>query len=61
MGVVNRCGECKHWMKSVDCPREKRDDIRNPSKIGLPTCGSIACEKFDKQDFYKDKKDQDGE
>lgn len=53
---MNRCGECQHWMKSADCPRELRDDAKNPTKIGLPTCGTIACEKFEMSDFYKKKK-----
>ena len=54
--VGKRCGDCEHWMKSSDCPREKRDDNKNPSKIGLPTCNSFPCEKFKEQTIFKQKK-----
>lgn len=33
-----RCGDCKHWMKKSDCPKEK-DGLK-------PTSKTWACEKF---------------
>jgi hypothetical protein len=34
---MERCGDCKHWMKKSDCPKEK--DIK-------PTAKTWSCEKF---------------
>lgn len=35
------CGNCQHWMKKSDCPRETGN-----VKTGSPTMGSVACSKF---------------
>lgn len=50
--ILKTCGFCEHWMKSSDCPREKRNDFVNTSKIGLPNCNSLPCEKFQLSTFY---------
>jgi hypothetical protein len=42
---MNICGDCRHWMKSRECPR---DDQRK----GLPSRNTIACPKF-KPDRYE--------
>ncbi|MEH7521734.1 hypothetical protein V7149_00405 [Bacillus sp. JJ1503] len=34
-----KCGDCKHWMKKSDCPKEK-------SGLNKPTSKTWACEKF---------------
>ena len=34
------CGNCDHWMKKHDCPRERG------VMVGGPSSGSPACDKF---------------
>jgi hypothetical protein len=35
-----RCGNCDHWMKIPQCPRESFDRKNRPSRMGL------ACSKY---------------
>lgn len=37
------CGNCEHWMKRVICPHEPGI---GSGKLG-PSCGSLACGKFE--------------
>jgi len=36
------CGDCNHWMKSSECPREKNINGRNHG----PSMGDFICNKF---------------
>ena len=42
-----RCGNCNHWMKSRDCPRERnvKGFSRGPS-MGAPACDQFSLEKW---------------
>lgn len=40
--ALPRCGECKHWMKSRECPREH--NVNGMSRG--PSCGAAVCDKF---------------
>ncbi len=37
-----KCGECRHWMKSRECPREH--NVKGMSRG--PWGGAMACDKF---------------
>ena len=37
-----RCGDCSHWMKSSECPREH--NVKGMSRG--PSCDGMACDKF---------------
>ena len=37
-----RCGECSHWMKSRECPREH--NVKGMSRG--PSCDDRTCDKF---------------
>lgn len=36
-----KCGDCRHWMKTLDCPREPGWGK------GGPTAGTVACDQFE--------------
>lgn len=37
------CGDCSHWMKSSQCPKERNVNGRNRG----PSCEDRICEKFE--------------
>lgn len=44
------CGNCTHWMKTSECPREQG------VMKGGPSCADIACNKFALEGWVKDLK-----
>lgn len=38
--VLPKCGDCIHWMKKSECPREKG------VMVGGPTAKELACDEF---------------
>lgn len=38
----DRCGGCEHWMKSIDCPRER--NVGGMSRG--PSCDAAVCSSF---------------
>ena len=47
------CGNCYFWMKSSLCPRETRN--RQGRREG-PHCNSLACEKFELENWVAELK-----
>lgn len=41
-GMRPRCGNCDHWMKSSECPKEVNVKGRSQG----PSCEGIACKSF---------------
>lgn len=44
--MLARCGDCSHWMKSRECPRERNADGMSRG----PSCGAIVCDQFSAKD-----------
>lgn len=40
--ALPKCGDCSHWMKSRECPREK--NVKGMSRG--PSCNDSTCDKF---------------
>lgn len=40
--ALPKCGECSHWMKSRECPKEH--NVKGMSRG--PSCDALACDKF---------------
>jgi len=36
--TAEKCGNCPHWMKTRECPRERRGE--------KPSCNAPGCEEF---------------
>lgn len=48
--MMPRCGNCSHWMKSNQCPKEVNVKGRSQG----PSCEGIACKSYVEDTFSTD-------
>lgn len=48
--MMPRCGNCSHWMKSSQCPKEVNVKGRSQG----PSCEGIACKSYVEEIFSTD-------
>ena len=52
--IGTRCGDCSHWMKSRQCPREQNIGGRRTG----PSCEGLVCSDFALDHFAAKRRDE---